>query len=187
MKTQSGQEGHTLVELMVVLVIAAALLALAVPHLRALIAHQQLRTAQNDLFAAINLTRSLAIGMGTRVTLMPQDAAGIDWTAGWLVFVDSNANQSLDPAEQPIFQQGPVSPGISIKFAFSTGAGRQYIAYNMAGRSCTSGSSLAAHWGTLSLFQGKEIRRIKINMLGRVRVCDPTLQPRSCTGAADGG
>jgi type IV fimbrial biogenesis protein FimT len=185
MNAQLRQGGHTLVELMVVLVIAALLLTLALPDLRAMIARQQLRTAQNDLFSAINLTRSQAIVLGTRVTLIPQDAAGIDWTSGWLVFIDRNGNQRLDPSEQRIFQQGPVSPGISIKFAFSTSAGRQYIAYNMAGRSCSAASSLAAHWGTLSLFQGNEIRRIKINMLGRVRACDPSRQPRSCTGAAD--
>jgi type IV fimbrial biogenesis protein FimT len=117
--------------------------------------------------------------------LMPQDAAATDWTQGWVVFIDSNGNQRLDPAEERIFQQGPVGAGISIKFAFSPGPARQYIAYNGEGRSCSATSSQAAHWGTLSLFQGSAIRRIKINMLGRVRACDPALQGRSCTGAAD--
>jgi type IV fimbrial biogenesis protein FimT len=185
MKAALVRSGHTLVELMVVLAIAAVLLAAAAPSLQAFIARQRLRVAQNDLFAAINLTRSQAITRGTRVTLTPQDAAGADWTQGWLVFIDSNGNQRLDPAEERIFQQGPVDPGISIKFAFSSGPARQYITYNGDGRSCSAASSLAAHWGTLSLFQGTAIRRIKINMLGRVRACDPQLQPRSCSGAAD--
>jgi type IV fimbrial biogenesis protein FimT len=179
------RRGHSLVELMTVLAIAALLLALAVPGLQAIIAQQRLRTAQNDLFAAIHLTRSQAITRGSRVMLMPQDAAATDWTQGWVVFIDSNGNQRLDPAEERIFQQGPVGAGISIKFAFSPGPVRQYIAYNGEGRSCSAASSQAAHWGTLSLFQGSAIRRIKINMLGRVRACDPALQGRSCTGAAD--
>ena len=182
---RAGRCGHTLVELMAVLAIAALFLALTVPSLHSIIARQRLRTTQNDLFAAINLTRSQAITRGARVMLMPQDAAATDWTRGWVVFIDSNRNQRLDPAEERIFQQGPIHPGISIKFAFSAGPARQYIAYNAEGRSCSAASSLAAHWGTLSLFQGTAIRRIKINMLGRVRACDPQLQPRSCSGAAD--
>lgn len=185
MKRALARGGHTLVELMAVLTIAALLLAVAAPGLHSIIARQRLRTAQNDLFAAIHLTRSQAIARGSRVTLMPQDAAAVDWTQGWVVFIDSNGNQRLDPAEERIFQQGPVHAGISIKFAFSSGPARQFIAYNTEGRSCSAASSLAAHWGTLSLFQGPAIRRIKINMLGRVRACDPQLQPRNCSGAAD--
>jgi type IV fimbrial biogenesis protein FimT len=182
---KAGSKGHTLIELMVVLAIAALLLALALPSLQGIIARQRLRTVQNDLFAAINLTRSQAMTRGVRVMLMPQDGAATDWTRGWVVFIDSNRNQRLDPAEERIFEQGPVNPGISIKFAFSPGPARQFIAYNAEGRSCSAVSSLAAHWGTLSLFQGSAIRRIKINMLGRVRACDPALQPSSCTGAPD--
>ena len=185
MKIALMRSGHTLVELMVVLAIAALLLSLAAPSLQAIIARQRLRTVQNDLFAAIHLTRSQAIQRGSRVTLTPQDSTASDWTQGWVVFIDSNGNLRLDPAEERIFQQGPVDPGISIRFTFSSGPARQYIAYNAEGRSCSAASSLAAHWGTLSLFQGSAIRRIKINMLGRVRACDPQLQPRSCSGAAD--
>lgn len=185
MNATALHRGHSLIELMTVLAIAALLLALAVPGLQSLIAQQRLRTAQNDLFAAIHLTRSQAIARGVRVMLVPQDAAATDWTQGWVVFIDSNGNQRLDPAEERIFQQGPVSAGISIKFAFSSGPARQYIAYNGEGRSCSATSSQAAHWGTLSLFHKSAIRRIKINMLGRVRACDPALPGRSCTGAAD--
>jgi type IV fimbrial biogenesis protein FimT len=38
-------------------------------------------------------------------------------------------------------------------------------------------------WGTVSLFHGGHIRRIKINMLGRARVCDPA-RDTGCDGAA---
>ena len=185
MSARFRRDAHSLVELMVVLTIVALLLTLAVPNLQAMIARQHLRTAQSDLFSAINLTRSQAIAFGTRVTMTPLDAAGVDWRTGWQVFIDSNGNQRRDPGESLIFQQGPISSGISIRSAFSSGRGRQYIAYNSSGRSCSAASSLAAHWGTLSLFQGNEIRRIKINMLGRARACDPGLEPRSCTGASD--
>jgi type IV fimbrial biogenesis protein FimT len=59
------------------------------------------------------------------------------------------------------------------------------FAYNGAGRSCAAGNSLAAHWGTLSPVQGRATRNIKINMLGRVRGCDPQVQTSGCDNAAD--
>jgi type IV fimbrial biogenesis protein FimT len=51
------------------------------------------------------------------------------------------------------------------------------------GRSCSDTSSMAARFGTLSLFQGRHTRRIKINMLGRARICDPARDGASCDGA----
>ena len=51
------------------------------------------------------------------------------------------------------------------------------------GRSCSDTSSLAARWGTLSITSGQQARRIKINMLGRARICDPARDGASCGGA----
>ena len=179
------RRGHTLIELMLVLLIAALLLGAAIPAFQALIAQQRLRVAVGDLFAAIDLTRAQALARGSRVMLAPADPAGSDWSAGWVVFVDKNGNQRPDPADELIFRRGPVGGAIAIKAAFSSGHAPDYIAFNGAGRSCSASSSLAAHWGTLSLMQGKQTRHIIINMLGRVRVCDPLLQVHTCSSGAD--
>lgn len=167
------------------LCIAAVLAGLALPSYQTLIAHQQLRTAVGDLFSAIDLTRSQALARGSRVLLVPLDPGGASWQHGWNVFIDSNGNRRYDAGEELIFQQGPVADGITINAAFSAdAASSSYIAYNGAGRSCSASNSLAAHWGTLSLVQGQNRRNIKINMLGRVRVCDPATQ-NNCSSAAD--
>ncbi|HEV7813644.1 MAG TPA: Tfp pilus assembly protein FimT/FimU [Janthinobacterium sp.] len=176
--------GFTLTELMVVLAIAAILAGVALPSFRELIERQRLRTTANDLFAAIDLTRSQAITRGRRVTMMPADPGGSDWSKGWLVFVDKNGNRKADPDEERIFEQGPVAAGISIRYAFSASPAPSYIAYNSAGRSCSATNSLAAHWGTISVLLGKQARHIKINMLGRARICDPH-KDADCSGAAD--
>jgi type IV fimbrial biogenesis protein FimT len=68
-------------------------------------------------------------------------------------------------------------------FAFTASAPPQHIAYNGAGRGCSAGNGAAARSGTLSLFHGGAIRRIKINMLGRARLCDPA-RDAGCDGAA---
>lgn len=176
--------GFTLTELMVVLAIAAVLLAVATPSLRQLIERQRLRTTANDLFAAIDLVRSQAITRGRRVTMAPLDPTGSDWSKGWVVFIDRNDNRRPDADEEVIFEQGPAATGISIRYGFSASPGTAYIAYNGAGRSCSSNNSQAAHWGSLSVMLGEQARNIKINMLGRVRICDPQKEA-DCTGVAD--
>lgn len=178
--------GFTLTELMVVLAICAIMLAAGVPGLRELIARQRLRATANDLFAALDLTRSQAMARGERVIMMPADPLGADWTRGWVVFVDRDGDQRFGAADELIFRQGPVASAIAIRSAWSSSAGPSYIAYNGAGRACRSDNSAAARWGTLSVVLGNSARHIKINMLGRARICDPDKQPRTCGGASDG-
>lgn len=177
--------GHTLIELLAVLAMAALLAAAAMPGLQHLLARQQVRAAATDLFSAIELTRAQAMARGQRVLLMPAGPGGTDWGTGWLVFIDRNANLAFDDGDELLFRQGPLPAGITAQFAFSSATAPFYIAYNGAGRSCSATNSLAARWGTLSLTLGKQVRHIKINMLGRVRVCDPQQQAANCSGMAD--
>ncbi|MBJ7308823.1 GspH/FimT family protein [Rugamonas sp. CCM 8940] len=177
--------GATLVELLFALALLAILAGAAAPAYQELIAHQQLRAAVNDLCGAIDLTRSQAIARGGRVLLAPLEPGGADWRMGWVVFVDRNGDRRPNSGDETIFQQGPVADGIRIDSAFSSGAAPLYLAYNGAGRSCAAGNSLAARWGTLSLVQGKQTRKVIINMLGRLRVCDPQLHPATCASAAE--
>ncbi|WP_219118310.1 GspH/FimT family protein [Janthinobacterium sp. UMAB-56] len=172
-------------ELLAVLVIAALLAAAAMPGLQHLLARQQVRTVATDLYSAIELTRAQAMARGQRVLLMPAGPGGVDWRTGWLVFIDRNANLVFDGDDELLFRQGPLPAGITVQFVFSSATAPFYIAYNGAGRSCSATNSLAARWGTLSLTLGKQVRHIKINMLGRVRVCDPQQQAANCSGVAD--
>lgn len=175
----------SLVEALVVLALAGVLAGTAAPGLRQLLEAARLRAAVNDLCSAIDLTRSQAIARGRIVTLAPLEPGGVDWRRGWIVFIDANRNARPDGGEPVLYRQEAVSDDIVIRSAFSSGAVPLYLAYNAAGRSCSSGNSLVAHWGTLSLLQGRQARHIKINMLGRMRVCDPLVQPVGCTAAAE--
>ncbi len=174
----------SLVEALVVLGLVAILAGVAAPGLQQMLQALRLRTAVNDLCSAIDLTRSQAIARGRIVLLAPLEPAGVDWRRGWVVFIDANGNRRPDGGEQVLYRQDAVSDDIVIRSAFSSGAAPLYLAYNAAGRSCSAGNSLVAHWGTLSLLQGRQARHIKINMLGRMRVCDPLVQPVGCTAAA---
>jgi type IV fimbrial biogenesis protein FimT len=176
-------QGVSLIELMTVLAVAAVMLAVALPDMRQLIRHQQLKAAADDLFGALGLARSLAIARNARVHVVPLDSSGVDWSRGWVVFVDRDGDRRPGTGDEVIAQHGPLAGGIAIGTAFSSRQEPDYIAYNGAGRSCADSNSEAARWGTLSLFQGERTRRIKINMLGRARMCDPARDGASCEGA----
>ena len=182
MRTTTARRGFTLVELLAALAIGAALLALALPDLNALIRAQQLRAATGDLFESIGLARAQAIARNTLVKLAPRDPAGANWAQGWTVFADRDDDGVAGPGDDIIAVRGPLAPGFGFYFAFTGPAPPYYIAYNGAGRSCRDSSSAAARPGTLSLFHGGAVRRIKINMLGRARMCNPA-RDDNCDGA----
>lgn len=182
-----GARGFTLLELMLVLAIGAVLLGMATPALRDMIRRIQLDTAASDLFGAIDLARSQAIARGQRVMLAPRDQGGTDWSEGWVVFVDDNGDRQAGPGEEVIASHRPLAAGIVTSFTFTSNSLPYYIAFNGAGRSCSATSTLAARFGTLSLHDDGQIRRIKINMLGRARLCNPERDGPGCSGDQGGG
>jgi len=174
--------GATLAELAVVLAVAAVLMAVAAPDLQALVRAQQLRAASGELLGAIAQTRGQAIARNERVKLAPRDPLGADWTRGWTVFLDRDGDRAPGPGDEVLAVHGPLPDGVRIDFSFTQSAPPQYIAYNGAGRSCSDTGGNGSRLGTLSLFHGGQIRRIKINMLGRVRICNPA-RDAGCEGA----
>ena len=175
--------GFSMIELLAVLAIVAILVATGAPSLRDLIRVQQMKAASGDLFAAIGLARAQALARGEVVTVLPKGAGGADWRRGWTVFLDRDGNRQPGPGDTILAEHGPLAEGIAVAFSFTSPAPPFYIAYNGAGRSCRDSNPAAARYGTLSLFHGGGIRRIKINMLGRARSCDPA-RDASCDGPA---
>jgi type IV fimbrial biogenesis protein FimT len=181
-------QGFSLPELLTVMAVSAILLGVALPDLGALLSAQQLRAATNDLFGAIGLARAQAIARNEPILLLPRDAQGIDWTQGWTVFADRDGDGLPGAGDDILSVHEALPAGLTAAFAFTSPAAPYYIAYNGAGRSCSRSAtgSAGARWGTLSLFHGGAIRRIKINMLGRARACNPE-RDADCEGRAAPG
>lgn len=175
--------GFSLAELLVVLGITVMTAAVAAPNLHELLRGQQLRTAAGDLYGAIQLTRAQAIARNQRVRLAPNDTSGLDWTRGWTVFIDRDDDRQPGAGDDILAVRAALPPGMRLDYSFTSPAAPQYIAYNGAGRSCSTTSSAAARPGTLSLFHGGGVRRIKINLLGRPRLCNPA-RDAGCDGVA---
>lgn len=174
----TGRGGFTLLELMLTLAIVAILLCGALPSCRALLQRQQLRTAVNDLYGAVEMTRALAMSRAGIVVLTPR---GGQWEQGWTVFADRDGDGVPGPGEETIFEQGALADGIHIRMQFTGSPGTRYIAYNAGGRSCRADKSQTARWGTLTLEAGPQQYLLRINMLGRPRMCDPKKDGSACS------
>lgn len=176
-------DGFSMIELMTVLAIAVVLLAVGAPSLVELARARHIRHAAGVLLDDIAMARSQAMARGEVVEIVAGGPDGKDWTRGWTVFIDRDGDRKPGPGDEIIAVHGPLHRNIAAAYAFTTSAPPYYIAYNGAGRSCGDTNTAASRLGTLSLFDGPLVRRIKINMLGRPRLCDPA-RDSSCEGAA---
>lgn len=117
--------GFTLIELLAVLTIAAILAVIAVPSFMQSLANARSTGAANDLLAGFYNARSHAIRLGRNVVVCRSvtaaaasptcsaAAAGAfaanDWAAGWVIFVDDDADGTIDAAEVIVAAQQAVS------------------------------------------------------------------------------
>lgn len=96
--------GLSLVELLVVLVLAGLLLRVAMPGLQQLVATQRASAASNGIVSAVRLARSAAITFRVPVVLCPSRGgrcgAQSDWPGGALIFADVNGNAEFDEGER---------------------------------------------------------------------------------------
>lgn len=113
--------GFTLIELMIIITIAAILLGVGVPGMRDLMVSNRRTSVVNDLVSSLHLARSKAYSENIRVMVCPAAGAGTqcggstDWGNGWLVFRDDNPqNGSYDAAETLLLNQGAVPAGINL-------------------------------------------------------------------------
>jgi len=138
--------GFTLIELAIVLALAAILLRVAAPGMGRGVAARALTAQAAEFMAALRFARSEAIKRGAVVTVCAaepaatpqcQTARAADWRAGWLVFVDRGqrgvieAGEPLLRVQQPLPRSGGVAgtrAGISFTAAgFSTDAASHFL------------------------------------------------------------
>lgn len=115
--------GFTLIELMVTVAVMAILAGLAVPSFQGLLRSSRLAGESNDILAALSLARSESVRRNQRVVFCRAPVVGgviadnsacitgdtaSRW-AGWMVFLDSNANGARDAANEPLLRSGVFS------------------------------------------------------------------------------
>ncbi|WP_158081309.1 GspH/FimT family pseudopilin [Rhodoferax fermentans] len=181
--------GFSLIELMVVIAIAAILATLAVPSFQGMIASSNLTSTTNDLVATFARARSDAVRRGKRVTVCmsangAQCATSGTWSQGWIMFNDndhSDANANVKTGETIT----AVAAALSNQLVISTKGSMPYVSYSADGQAkLMNGGSGAGRIRVCStssaLTNNTRARDIVINFAGRANVVKPTEVDATC-------
>jgi type IV fimbrial biogenesis protein FimT len=123
--------GFTVVELMVVVAIAAILAAVAMPSMQDMIVAGRVRGASSDFYTALVQARSEAIKRRTNVTIEP---VSTHWNGGWQVKIGSNIFSTVDALPSTIGIL-PASSATPISYAMNgrVVAGGQTVVFYVPG------------------------------------------------------
>lgn len=170
------QSGVTLLELMVVLAIAAILLTIGIPSFASLAQSSRLSTATNELLAALHLARSEAIKRSARAVICSSASGAAcansgDWDQGWLVFHDANNNANVDAGEAVILRRQALPAGLRAT------SRRTYISYTPDGSTKWTSGALQGGTFTVCNDTGSPVaaRELIISLAGRARTAKMTL------------
>jgi type IV fimbrial biogenesis protein FimT len=109
--------GFSLLELMVVLIIAAILMNVALPSFTSFINNQQRKSALYGLMGVFSFARQHAVMTGAIVTVCPldiTDACGRDWNGDIHAFLDPNNSRKLLAPEALLRTISPSGSGLLI-------------------------------------------------------------------------
>lgn len=167
--------GLTLIELLVTIAIAAALLVVAVPGMQNYFIANRLVTSTNDFVAALNTARSEAIRRGVSVSLRKNSATAGDWgSAGWTMFVDNAVGGTvgtLDAGEVTL-KVGEALPTPLTLYANNNFT--NYISFKSTGEANQPGTFVFCHDGLLQQGGSSRSRAVVVIKTGRVRVATDT-------------
>ncbi len=172
--------GFSVIELMVVVAIAAILVALAAPSFVKLIRSTSIASAVNTFMADARFARSEAVRLGGAVVMCRSDAPeaanpscgtgsgpnGNGWVSGWIVFKDLDNNGAKDSADPLLRVQSPITSVNSIVDSVST-----KLVFTATGRlkSLSSGTK-TLQFGSAPDFSNEVQRVVCVSLGGRVRI-----------------
>jgi type IV fimbrial biogenesis protein FimT len=165
MQTHARPRGFSIIELMVTVLIASVLLGLAVPSFMQTIRGNRLISQANELVGALNFTRSEALKRAESVTICSSNdnatcLGSRNWSTGWIIFVDTNANGVLDGGETAL----QTAPQVAAEFTLNATA-RPFVRYTATG---SSGAGAEIFTLLRPTCTGLNARRISITTVGRV-------------------
>ena len=162
--------GLSLLECLLVCVLVATLAINTLPGLRSLFDRARVNLACSEFHQALLRARAEAIRRHERVDLVP--ANGKDWRSGWVVLIDANNNQQLDPGELSLYRVELDIRSLSVE-AKLRDAHKMYFAFAPSGRPRSANSASIPQIGSLLFTVGTERRKLVMSFLGRVRICNP--------------
>lgn len=159
------QCGFTVVELMIGLLVAAILLAVAVPSFQTMIRNNRLATAANLFVTDVTLARSEAIKRARDAYVTAgAPSAGNEFGGGWTVWVDDDEDGAMDTAAGAD-ERVRISQGIRAEMTLDSVDGVNQI------RFARNGALVPALGRTFDLCDdrsGERGRRVSISAVGRL-------------------
>jgi type IV fimbrial biogenesis protein FimT len=196
--------GFTLIEMMVVVVILAILMALAAPSFTTFIRNAQVRAAAENMQAGLNLARSEALRRNAHISLWlvnnlsascTRTATGTSWVVSYTNPATLCNSASSDTTAPQLIQSRSGSDGtngvtVSATDSPSGGAATSCITFNGFGQvesACTGGGNPIARITFVPSVTGTGIKTLAVSIPsgGAIRMCNPnisanTADPASC-------
>jgi type IV fimbrial biogenesis protein FimT len=105
--SRQRNSGFTMLELVIVIVIVGILAAISIPSFKYVTTANRTTAEVNALLGDMQFARSEAIKEGQTVTVCSSStgtscigsSGGTAWQNGWIVFLDSNGNKTVDTGE----------------------------------------------------------------------------------------
>jgi type IV fimbrial biogenesis protein FimT len=132
--------GFTVIELMATIAMAAILLTLAAPSFTELLANNRMRSEVFALRALLSEARSEALTERVNVAVCPSDdgaACAGDWNEGYIAFIDTDADGTVDVGERIVLARTTDTPTINL--SYSNGLNR--LMYNSRGNARTAANT----------------------------------------------
>jgi type IV fimbrial biogenesis protein FimT len=149
MKTQTG---FTIIELMIVVALAAVLLTIGIPGFQEMVQDNRRASATVEMISAIQIARSEAVKLNAPMTLCPSSdgssCSGTAWETGWIAFIDDDLDDVDDAADgngardtgEDLVRTGSALGAIAISSTFTS------LTYRPNGRMETSGGNTEAEF-----------------------------------------
>lgn len=183
------QRGLTLVELAVVMTIAAILYLQAAPMFSVWIGNTQTRTAAESVLNGLQLARGEAIRRNRLVQLVLTDGANVSWTVGCANPIDNGTANVDDPGDcLPVIQARAAGETSAQPQVAMVPADATTITFDSLGRVTANidGSAAPTQIDVANPVVGAADRRtlrLALGAAGDVRMCDPAVggtDPRGC-------
>lgn len=126
-------DGFTLLDLIIAMTILGVLMGIVIPTLKDAVARTHAASTRSAITTTLFDALRHATVLGREIVVCPasasQCAGGIDWSPGWIAFIDADGNRLHSPDEQIVRQQEKLPAGVRLHGTI----GRQRIVYQPNG------------------------------------------------------
>jgi type IV fimbrial biogenesis protein FimT len=160
--------GFTLIELMVVIAVAAILMMVAVPNLRSFVQNNRITGTANQIHASLSLARAEALKRQLPGVMEALSSAGAanEFGGGWFIYTDVNSNGSYAVADDgPIVSRVEALPGGTTVDAGGSGATVTRIVFTSSGISPTQTLQMR-----IPACKGPQGRDVSVSNTGRISI-----------------